>query len=153
MPARGAVSSTADDAISAVPGNAASAWRAYWRWAERSPRLLPSATYTRSRAGPTSTLDGEVRHDALEVGSHVTQLPDRALEVDLARRRFRRSAGQGLGVAPGAGGTDRHLLNLSGEPADRLQLLGGGAGDGAGVLPGFAGGSDDGLERHGGVGA
>src|SRR6266508_5946263 len=115
MPARGVVSSTADVAISAVPGNAASAWRAYWRWAERSPRLLPSATYTRSRAaGSTSTLDGEVGHDALEVGSHVAQLPDRALEIDLARRRLRRSPGQGLGVAPGAGGTDRHLLNLSG---------------------------------------
>src|SRR6266542_3260397 len=152
MPARCAVSSTLEAAISAVPGNAPSAWRAYWRWAERSPRLLPSATYTRSRAaGSTSALDGEVGHDALEVGGHVAQLPDGALEVDLPRRRLGRAPGQHLGVAPGAGGTDRHLLDLSGEPADRLELLGGGAGDGAGVLPGLAGGSDDGLQRHGRV--
>src|SRR5215210_103628 len=114
MPARGAVSSTRELAISAVPGSAASAWRARSRWAARSPRLLPSARYTRSRAaGAMSTLDGEVAHDALEVGGHVAQLADRTLEVDLARGGFCGAPGQHLGVVPGAGGPDGHLLNLS----------------------------------------
>src|SRR6266536_4877459 len=103
MPARGAVSSALDVAIRAVPGNAASAWRACCRWAARSPRLLPSATYTRSRAaGAKSALDGEVGHDALEVGGHVAQLADGALEVDLAGGRLGGAPAQGLGCVRSA---------------------------------------------------
>src|SRR5919204_1240620 len=109
MPPRGGVSSTAETASSRVRGSALSASRAARRWAARSPRLLPSATKTRSG------LDGKVTRDPLEIRGQIAQLPDGALQLGLPRRRLSGPAGQSVGIGPALGRAGGDLFDLGSE--------------------------------------
>src|SRR6266705_436639 len=114
MPASGAVSSMAEAASSVVPGSAPSPSRPAWRWAARSPRLLPSATKTRSRRVDfsRSCLDNKVTRDPLEIRREIAELTDRALEVGLSRRGLARPLGERVGVCPALGRAGGDLLDL-----------------------------------------
>ena len=60
-------------------------------------------TPARPRRPPPSGLHHEVAGDPLQIGRHLAQLADGALQVGLPRRGFAGAAGQGLGLREGAG--------------------------------------------------
>src|SRR3954471_22606321 len=105
MPASGAVSSTAEAAITRVAGSAASPSRPARRCAARSPRLLPSATKARSG------LDGKVARDPLKIRCEIAQLSNGTFELGLAGRGFTGPFGQGIGVGPALGRAGSHLFD------------------------------------------
>src|SRR3954468_14916299 len=147
MPASGAVSSMMEAAITRVWGSAARPSRPARRCAARSPKLLPSATKTRSG------LDGKVARDPLKIRCEIAQISDGALELGLAGRGFAGPFGQRIGVRPALGGAGSDLFDLSGQRVDRIALLGCCCSDGLGVATGLAGGSHDGIECPRRVGA
>src|SRR3954452_5839343 len=99
----------AEAATILVPGRAASASRPACRCAARSPRLLPSATKTRSG------LDDKVARDPLEIRGEIAQLPNRALQLSLTGRRLPGALGQRIRVGPALGRAGGNLLDLAGE--------------------------------------
>src|SRR5215213_4955846 len=122
MPPSGCVSSIADAASSVVWGREAIASRARWRCPARSPRLLPNATYARSRAGWRSALDCKVTRDPLQIRRQRTKLPDRTLEVGLARCSFAGALGEGVGIHSASGRAGGNLLDLPGQTIHRITL-------------------------------